>query len=325
MRLSVIIPTWNRAAMTLRALRSVLEQPRADDLEVIVVVDGSTDDTEAVVRADYGEDPRVEILVIPHGGVSAARNAGFARSRGELACFLDSDDYWVPGAITIVEAVFARHPELAFVSLDGSTLPTPEAPALARVMRTNGPGWSHAAFAQAPLRSETIGFDDRDIGVLHGDFFPAIVHGDMFQVDGLFMRREAVLRAGPFDERFDYLEDWEFFARLCLQGPGAYIDHAGFCRDVGRADELTDGRADTVVPLRHLFILRSLQRRHPERTSAYSECLRDAMTDACYQMGAALSRSVHRRWARRYLRRCLQRRYKTGRSMVHLARSLLPR
>ena len=323
----MIIPTWNRAEMTLRALRSVLEQPQADRFEVVVVIDGSTDDTEARLRESHGEDPRVEILVIPHRGVSAARNAGFARSRGELVCFLDSDDYWLPGAFAIVEAVFARYSELAFVSLDGSTLPTPEAPALTRVMRTNGPGWSHAAFAQAPLRSETIGIGPGDGGirVLHGDFFPAIVHGDMFQVDGLFMRRAAVRGAGPFDTRFDYLEDWEFFARLCLQGHGAYVDHAGFCRDVGRADELTHGRPDTLVPLRHLQILHSLPRRFPERAAAHAECLRGAMTDAYYQMGAALSRSPHRRWARRYLRRCLEQRYKIGRSLVHLACSLLPR
>jgi glycosyltransferase involved in cell wall biosynthesis len=324
-RLSVIIPTWNRAVMTLRALRSVLQQ-QAEPLEVIVVIDGSTDDTEAMLRTYHGNDPRVRILVIPHGGVSAARNAGFAKSRGERVCFLDSDDYWLPDTVTIAESVFAKHPELVFVSLDGGTLPAPQAPALTRVMRTNGPGWSHAAFAKAPLRSERLrlGADDHDTRVLHGDFFPAIVHGDMFQVDGLFMRREAVLGAGPFDERFDYLEDWEFFARLCLQGDGAYVDHPGFCRDVGRVDELTHGRADTLVPLRHLFILRSLPRRFPRRTAGYAGCLRGAITDACYQMGAALSRSTHRRWARRYLCRCLAERYKIGRSMVHLARSLVP-
>ncbi|MGH8212142.1 MAG: glycosyltransferase family 2 protein [Rhodanobacteraceae bacterium] len=326
-RLSVIIPTWNRAVMTLRALRSVLEQPEAGRLEVIVVIDGSTDDTETLLRAHHGRDSRVEILVIPHGGVSAARNAGFAESRGELVCFLDSDDYWLPGVVAIVEAVFVRHPELVFISLDGSTLPTPEAPALPRVMQTNGPGWSHAAFAKAPIFSEKLelGPDGCDGRVLHGDFFPAIIHGDMFQVDGLFMSRGAVLGAGPFNSRFDYLEDWEFFARLCLQGPGAYVDHAGFCRDVGRTDELTHGRADTLVPLRHLFILRSLPRRFPRCTAGYAECLRGAMTDAYYQMGAALSRSGHRRWSRRYLRRCLKRRYKIGRSMVRLAMSLLPR
>ena len=69
--------------MTLRALRSVLEQPQAEHLEVIVVIDGSTDETEAVLRASHGGDPRVTVMAIPHCGVSAARNAGFAKSRGK--------------------------------------------------------------------------------------------------------------------------------------------------------------------------------------------------------------------------------------------------
>ncbi|WHZ20158.1 MAG: hypothetical protein OJF55_002307 [Rhodanobacteraceae bacterium] len=326
-RLSVIIPTWNRSALTLRAVRSVLDQPNAKHLEVIVVIDGSTDDTETVLRAAHGADARVKIMVIPRSGVSAARNAGFAESRGELVCFLDSDDYWMPDAFATAESVFAGHPELVFVSLDGSTLPRPGAPALARVMRTNGPGWSHAAFERAPLVSESVrlGNTERATRVLRGDFFPAIVQGDLFQVDGLFMRREAVLRAGFFDERFDYLEDWEFFARLCLQGHGAYVDCAGFCRDVGRPDELCHGRPDLLVRMRHFQILRSLPRRFPEHTAVYAEHLRGVMVDACYQMGATLSRNRHRSWARRYLARCLRRRYKIGRSLIHLAASLFPR
>lgn len=326
-RLSVVIPTWNRSALTLRSVRSVLDQPNAKHLEVIIVIDGSTDDTEAEVRAAHGTDARVKILVIPHSGVSAARNAGFAKSRGELICFLDSDDYWAPDAFATAESVFARHPELVFVGLDGSTLPMPGVPALSRVMRTNGPGWSHAAFGKAPLVSENtrLGIAERDTRVLHGDFFPAIVQGDLFQVDGFFMRRGAVLRAGLFDERFDYLEDWEFFARLCLQGHGAYVDCAGFCRDVGRPDELCHGRPDLLVRVRHFQILRSLPRRFPGRAAVYADHLRGAMVDACYQMGAALSRSRHRGWARRYLVRCLRQRYKIGRSLVYLAVSLLLR
>lgn len=326
-RLSVIIPTWNRSALTLRAVRSVLDQPNAKHLEVIVVIDGSTDDTETVLRAAYGADARVKIMVIPHSGVSAARNAGFAKSCGELVCFLDSDDYWTPDAFATAENVFAKHPELVFVSLDGSTLPRPWVPALSRVMRTNGPGWSHVAFGKAPLVSENIrlGNAGRTTRVLHGDFFPAIVQGDLFQVDGLFMRREAVLRAGLFDERFDYLEDWEFFARLCLQGHGAYVDCVGFCRDVGRPDKLCHGRPDLLVRMRHFQILRTLPRRFPERAAMYVEHLRGVMVDACYQMGATLSRSRHRGWARRYLVRCLKQRYKIGRSLIHLAVSLLPR
>lgn len=78
------------------------------------------------------------------------------------------------------------------------------------------------------------------------------------------------------------------------------------------------------MPRRHLFILHSLPRRFPVATARYADNLHDALIDAQYQMGAVLARSPHRHWASRYLLRCIRQRYKTGRCLVHLARSLLP-
>lgn len=326
-RLSVIIPTFNRRAMTPRAIDSVLAQRDASRLEVIVVDDGSTDGTEPALRARYDGELRVRIIAIPHGGVSAARNAGFREVRGDLVCFLDSDDLWTPDAVETVMQVSAAYPELVFVSLDGSFLPTDESPLVPHAMSTNAPGWSHAGFAQAPLKSERIRLQgaQQDIAILRGDFFPAIVHGDLFQVDGLFMRRDAVVRAGPFNEWLDYYEDWEFCSRLCLQGQGVYLDYEGYQRDIGHSGRLAHGHPDKTTPRRHLYILHSLPRRFPERTMGYASILRGALIDAHYQMGVALVHSNHRRWARRYLMRCIRERYKVGRSLVHLARSLLPK
>ena len=90
---SVIIPTYNRAHLLPRALESVLAQT-FEDLEVLVVDDGSTDGTEAVVT---GYDDRVRYLRQPqNAGVSAARNRGLREARGEFVAFLDSDDEWFP-------------------------------------------------------------------------------------------------------------------------------------------------------------------------------------------------------------------------------------
>lgn len=90
---SAIIPSYNRAHLCARAVRSALEQVNAS-IEVIVVDDGSTDGTQSLLEAEFGA--RVQVVWQPNQGVSAARNSGITRASGEFIAFLDSDDQWLP-------------------------------------------------------------------------------------------------------------------------------------------------------------------------------------------------------------------------------------
>ena len=94
-RVSVIIPTYNRAHLVGRAIQSVLDQTY-DDFEVIVVDDGSTDNTMEVVSGF--RDERIKYIQHPvnKGTPAAARNTGIRAARGELIGFVDSDDEWLP-------------------------------------------------------------------------------------------------------------------------------------------------------------------------------------------------------------------------------------
>ena len=114
---SVIIPTYNRGRTIERAVDSVLAQDHRS-LEVIVVDDGSTDDTAGRMRDRYGHDSRVVYLRQPNGGVCVARNTGMARARGEFIAMLDSDDAWLPGKLRAQVAAFRKHPELSLVWTD---------------------------------------------------------------------------------------------------------------------------------------------------------------------------------------------------------------
>lgn len=98
MRVTAIIPTYNRAHLVSRAIESVLAQTYPD-IELIVVDDGSTDATEGVVGTYQGGTRAVHYLKKPNGGCASARNRGLELAGGELIGFLDSDDEWLPGAL----------------------------------------------------------------------------------------------------------------------------------------------------------------------------------------------------------------------------------
>lgn len=113
--LSVIIPSYNNEGYVVPCIRSVLDQMTDVDYEVIVVNDGSTDGTQALLEETFGRDGRVRIVNQANRGLSGARNAGIDIARGEYLLFLDSDDKLLPGAVEALMAM-ARKENAAIVS-----------------------------------------------------------------------------------------------------------------------------------------------------------------------------------------------------------------
>jgi glycosyltransferase involved in cell wall biosynthesis len=113
-RVSVIVPFYNLGRYLDEAVDSVLAQS-FQDLEIIVVDDGSTDEATRLLLADY-ERPRTRVLRVPHGGLARARNLGIAQAAGEYLCALDADDRIEPSFLTKAVEVLDRDPSLAFVS-----------------------------------------------------------------------------------------------------------------------------------------------------------------------------------------------------------------
>jgi glycosyltransferase involved in cell wall biosynthesis len=105
---SVVIPLYNKDPFIARALNSVLAQ-NFHDFEVIVVDDGSTDGSVAIVREF--SDPRIRLIQQENGGVSAARNRGIKAARADLVAFLDADDEWLPGFLETILHLRKRFPE----------------------------------------------------------------------------------------------------------------------------------------------------------------------------------------------------------------------
>lgn len=193
---SVIVPTYNRAHTLPRALRSVLAQT-FDDFEVLVVDDGSVDDTESVVTSLA--DSRIRYIRLPENrGVGAARNRGLREARADLAAFLDSDDEWMPQKLSKQVALFADGPPslgLAYTGVesifdDGTR----------RLDRPTAQGDIHRAMLQKN-----------------------VVHGGGSNV---MIRRNVVATVGFFDETFPAIEDYDFWVRITRFFDVACLDEA---------------------------------------------------------------------------------------------------
>jgi glycosyltransferase involved in cell wall biosynthesis len=109
---SVVTPVYNREGLIQQTLRSIVEQERRD-LDVIVVDDGSTDDTLAVINSFADQ---VRIFQQENKGPGAARNRGIKEARGDYVAFLDSDDLWFPWTLDAYEEIIRTHDEPAFIA-----------------------------------------------------------------------------------------------------------------------------------------------------------------------------------------------------------------
>jgi glycosyltransferase involved in cell wall biosynthesis len=121
---SVVLPTYNRADMVTRAVESVLAQT-FPGIELIIIVDGSTDDTIPRLRPYHD---RARVIYQENAGLGAARNAGIALARGRYIAFLDDDDFWHPDKIRQQVEFFQAHPQCSLVCTATCAVSTPEIP-----------------------------------------------------------------------------------------------------------------------------------------------------------------------------------------------------
>lgn len=203
---SVIIPTYNRARMVARAVDSVLNQ-EFRDFELIVVDDGSTDDSARILDG-YGE--RLTLLRQPNSGVSAARNRGVRKASGELIAFLDSDDLWLPGKLSRQVAFFREHPE-------------------ALINQTEEIWIRNGRRANPKKRHRKIS----------GDIFVPSLELCLVSPSAVMLRKEIFDEIGLFDEDLPACEDYDMWLRISCRHPVYLIDTPLIIKNGGHPDQLS--------------------------------------------------------------------------------------
>lgn len=203
---SVIIPTYNRAWIVKESILSVLAQT-FQDYELIVVDDGSTDHTHAIL--DELQD-RIEVIHQKNSGVSAARNHGVAAAKGKLIAFLDSDDLWMPGKLAIQTEFFASNPDIRICQTD-------------EIWIRNGCRINPKKYHKKPS----------------GEIFLPSLALCLVSPSAVMMEKDFFTLMGGFDETLPACEDYDFWLRIGCKYQVSLIPQPLVIKRGGHEDQLS--------------------------------------------------------------------------------------
>ena len=188
--ISVIVPVFNGETVLGTALQSVREQSY-QNLEVLVVDDGSTDGTLGIAQAAAREDRRFKVFSQANTGVSGARNLALSHAKGDWIAFLDADDTWLPEKLRA---------QMALLKGDSRV----------NLLFSNYTLWDG---------ERNVGVRYRRPGKLPaGDVSAGLIRADLFGMSSVLVRRREVERVGAFDPEAKLAEDWDFWLRLLEEG-----------------------------------------------------------------------------------------------------------
>jgi glycosyl transferase family 2 len=304
---SVVVTTYNHGKYIGAALESVLAQSFRD-YEVIVVDDGSTDDT-----GDVLESFRQHIMAIrqPNAGVAGARNAGVARVRGELVAFLDGDDLWHPDKLQAQVTAAATWPTAGMYVTDGVQFSDD---------RTVSPslfGHGIRKLLDAPAAELGIAVN----------CYPLFLRGNLvFTMSQVAVRHSALMAVGPSDQRFPLSSDWDLHLRLASRFACVFI-----ARPLVKWRYIPTSASGPLERRRlnwdedDVRILRkALRSGPPEFEAVTSRLLRQRIRDTC-RTAYLYGREYDRRWAIGVLARIWRLHRWQLAAPAHLAALLLPR
>jgi GT2 family glycosyltransferase len=245
---SVVIPSYNRAYCLERTVDSVLGQTHPE-VEVVIVDDGSTDNTGDLVQRRWGSDPRVVYHRQTNAGISGARNAGLDRVRGDYVALLDSDDEWMPWKLELQLGCMRAHPEVGMTWTDMIAV-GPEGEVVSQAYLRE----MYSAYRWFPTAGSLFRAPGKRIDRLApraaevapgrnfyaGDIGARMLMGNMVHTSTVVMTRARAEAVKSFREDLRPCgEDYEFHLRTTREGPVGYLDVASIKYQRGRPDQAT--------------------------------------------------------------------------------------
>ena len=191
---SVVIGTYNSARWLGATIDSVRRQT-FQDWELVIVDDGSTDDTRRVVGG-HADDPRIRYVLQTRAGRSAARNRGIAMSSGPLVAFLDADDLWRPEKLAKQVSALGAEPAAGLCYTAARFI--------------------DAAGRQLPIR--------KPLRAVSGRILPRLMRGNVIILASVLVRRTCLDAVGAFEATLHACEDWDLWLRLARRYPVAVVD-----------------------------------------------------------------------------------------------------
>jgi glycosyltransferase involved in cell wall biosynthesis len=206
-RVSVIIPAFNRRRLAAEAVASVCSQ-RGIVAEIVVVDDGSTDGTADALQAEFGA--RITVVHTSNHGVSAARNTGVATSHGDWIAFLDSDDLWLPEKLLAQTRFLEAHPRARICQTEEIWI--------RRGVRVNP-----CAHHRKPS----------------GDIFAPSLRSCLVSPSAVLLERSLFETVGGFDETLPACEDYDLWLRIARTVPVWLVERALVVKRGGHDDQLS--------------------------------------------------------------------------------------
>lgn len=260
-RVTVVIPTYNRATLLPRTIESVLRQTARADCDIVVVDDGSTDETPSIMRQFADQ---IAYVRQANAGVSAARNAGIRAKPNEFVAFLDSDDVWAPHKIARQLDVFRRFPDVVLVA--ANTARRDEA----------GREWSFN-LPDIPLDQPC-------------DMAPHLFERLFLLTSSVMVRSRALWRTPLFNPTLARAEDHLLWIQIACCGPGFYLSERLVTMGWQTPFSLSaDRRASTLAELRVSRLVRRLLRQRPDCRPAWQRGMKRMLWelhDAAARRGA---------------------------------------